>query len=161
SETLLGCVDLTRLSPMRRAVAPVALRGMFQRLDPSMLGTFLRAAVKLAFTESRRRNKGHAERRPGFVVVSVAAVVSSVVAFQVLAKGAPSSPGNAAEPCPPDMVFVRKFCIDRWESSMVDRTTGRPLSPYYPPHPKMLREVFQAWDIDRANFGSEGARAMP
>jgi formylglycine-generating enzyme required for sulfatase activity len=59
------------------------------------------------------------------------------------------------------MVSVRKFCVDRWESSMVDKATGRPLSPYYPPHPKLLREVFQAWDIDRWNFGSDGARAMP
>jgi formylglycine-generating enzyme required for sulfatase activity len=59
------------------------------------------------------------------------------------------------------MVLVRKFCVDRWEASMVDKTTGRPLSPYYPPQPRLLREVFQAWDVDRANFGSEGARAMP
>jgi hypothetical protein len=63
--------------------------------------------------------------------------------------------------CPPDMVQVKNYCVDRWESSMVDRATGRSLSPYYPPQPRLLREVWQAWELDRAAFGSENARAMP
>ena len=122
---------------------------------------FLRTALSLPLTESKARNKGLAPRRFGFALVSVAAGMAAVVAFQVLAFGAPPSPADAQGVCPPEMVSVRKFCVDRWESSMVDRATGRPLSPYYPPHAKLLREVFQAWDVDRGNFGSDGARAMP
>lgn len=44
---------------------------------------------------------------------------------------------------------------------MVDRATGTPLSPYYPPSPKLMAEVFQAWETDRWAFGAEVARAMP
>lgn len=44
---------------------------------------------------------------------------------------------------------------------MVDRTTGELLSPYYPPSPRQLVEVWQAWEIDRRSFGAEAARAMP
>jgi hypothetical protein len=87
-----------------------------------------------------------------------------VVVGQVLAQTpSPASEGPAppTRRCPPEMVLVRKFCVDRWEASMVDKATGERLSPYYPPQPRLLREVFQAWDVDRTNFGSEGARAMP
>lgn len=43
---------------------------------------------------------------------------------------------DAAPPphCPPDMVLVKdRFCVDRYEMSLVDADTDRPLSPYYPP----------------------------
>jgi formylglycine-generating enzyme required for sulfatase activity len=63
--------------------------------------------------------------------------------------------------CPPEMVRVHSICVDRWEASTVDRRTGEPLSPYYPPEPSLLREVWQAWEIDRSAFGSDGARATP
>lgn len=59
------------------------------------------------------------------------------------------------------MVEVRGFCIDRWEASMVDKATREPLSPYYPPQPRMLREVFRAWELERHLMGDESARAMP
>ncbi len=36
--------------------------------------------------------------------------------------------------CPYDMVLVRDhFCVDRYETSLVDADTSMPLSPYYPP----------------------------
>jgi len=80
----------------------------------------------------------------------------------------PKDPVRAAEPpsekpkqCPGDMVRVRQFCVDRYEASMIDKATGRPLSPYYPPHPRLLAEVFQAWEIERRAYGSDGAREMP
>src|SRR5512139_878215 len=57
--------------------------------------------------------------------------------------------------CPAEMVSVRSFCVDRWEASMVDRSTGQPLSPYYPPNPRLLAEVWQAWELDRSAFGSD------
>jgi formylglycine-generating enzyme required for sulfatase activity len=59
------------------------------------------------------------------------------------------------------MLDTAGVCIDRWEASMVDKATGERLSPYYPPEPRLLREVWQAWEFDRSAFGSEGARRMP
>jgi sulfatase modifying factor 1 len=59
------------------------------------------------------------------------------------------------------MAQVRAYCVDRWESSMVDRKTGEPLSPYYPPERRLLAEVWQAWELDRSLYGNEPARTMP
>jgi hypothetical protein len=59
------------------------------------------------------------------------------------------------------MVRVESFCIDRWEVSVVDRATRMSLSPFYPPHPRLLRRVHQVWQLERHNFGDEGARIMP
>jgi hypothetical protein len=59
------------------------------------------------------------------------------------------------------MVQAGRLCIDRWEASMVDKASGEALSPYYPPQTSLLREVWQAWELDRGAFGTEGARAMP
>ena len=47
----------------------------------------------------------------------------------------------AASGCSEDMVAIgRRFCIDRYEATMVDAATDRPLSPY-PPAPNLLRFV--------------------
>ena len=59
------------------------------------------------------------------------------------------------------MVHTRAGCVDRYEASMVDRETSQPLSPYYPPHPKLLRAVFEAWDAKRHELGGPGPRNMP
>jgi Sulfatase-modifying factor enzyme 1 len=63
--------------------------------------------------------------------------------------------------CPSEMVHVHDFCIDRWEVSLVDRKTGRPLSPYYPPVRRLLERVWEVWQVERFETGDEGARAMP
>jgi hypothetical protein len=48
--------------------------------------------------------------------------------------------------CSDDMVRVGgKFCIDRFESSLVDDATEQPLSPYYPPIASLLRSVYDEW----------------
>lgn len=70
-------------------------------------------------------------------------------------------PPSSVRHCPADMVLVGRLCIDRWESSMVDKASGEGLSPNYPPQTVLLREVWQAWELDRGAFGTEGARAMP
>ena len=44
---------------------------------------------------------------------------------------------------------------------MVDVETGRPLSPYYPPNPYLLRRVHEVWEVERHHFGDEAARQMP
>lgn len=38
-----------------------------------------------------------------------------------------------------------RFCIDRYEASLVDRDTGRVLSPYYPPDVALSRSLFQRY----------------
>lgn len=81
-----------------------------------------------------------------------------------LAKGAARAqepPPKPARRCPSEMVEVRSFCIDRFESSTVDRKTGEPLSPYYPPRKNVLAQVFDYWIVERDGFGDEGARAFP
>ncbi len=51
--------------------------------------------------------------------------------------------------CPPEMVSVRgQFCIDRWEATTVDAVSGRPLSPYYPPHPRLASLVLDRWTAE-------------
>jgi len=48
--------------------------------------------------------------------------------------------------CPPDMVTVRSmFCIDRYEASLVDGESRRPLSPYYHPTPEATRREYERW----------------
>lgn len=66
-----------------------------------------------------------------------------------------------AAPCPPEMVLVAGFCIDRWEASFVDHESSEPLSPYYPPHPGLLRAARSFWQLERFNTGDESARGMP
>lgn len=78
------------------------------------------------------------------------------------------APAQAEEPpspprrrCPPEMVEVRGFCIDRWESSTVDAKTGEPLSPYYPPLPAELDAVWDYWTLEARSLGNSAARAFP
>ncbi len=53
--------------------------------------------------------------------------------------------------CPSEMVNVRgQFCIDRWEARTVDAQTGAELSPYYPPHAKLLRWTVNTWATNLA-----------
>ncbi|MCA9594762.1 MAG: SUMF1/EgtB/PvdO family nonheme iron enzyme [Myxococcales bacterium] len=56
--------------------------------------------------------------------------------------GPPRAPGQQVLPgpwghvgsrCPPDMVSVHEFCIDRYEDSLIDTADGREISPYYHP----------------------------
>ncbi|MFO7178620.1 MAG: SUMF1/EgtB/PvdO family nonheme iron enzyme [Pseudomonadota bacterium] len=63
--------------------------------------------------------------------------------------------------CPSDMVRVRDFCIDRFEIATVDDRTGEPLSPYYPPHPRLVETVFRTWTLERTLVGPPPTRAIP
>ena len=48
--------------------------------------------------------------------------------------------------CPPEMVDVRgRFCIDRYEASLVDAKAGRRLSPYYHPTRAQTAASFKDW----------------
>jgi sulfatase modifying factor 1 len=63
--------------------------------------------------------------------------------------------------CSGEMVRVQGYCIDRWEVSTVDKQTGEALSPYYPPTPGLVSEVWRGWLVERQQLGDEAARAMP
>ena len=68
---------------------------------------------------------------------------------------------NKRRGCPTEMARVGRYCVDRWEVSTVDKTTGEALSPYYPPAPSLLSEVWRGWLIKRSQLGDAAARAMP
>jgi hypothetical protein len=73
----------------------------------------------------------------------------------------PLSPEKSRHKCPSDMVDIGgRFCIDRYEASMVDDKTNTPLSPYYPPEPGTAARVFDIWDRKRLETGPEQARTI-
>jgi formylglycine-generating enzyme required for sulfatase activity len=48
--------------------------------------------------------------------------------------------------CGPEMVDVAgRFCIDRYEASLVDRRLSRPISPYFAPKSSDARRAFEAF----------------
>jgi sulfatase modifying factor 1 len=52
-----------------------------------------------------------------------------------------------ASGCSADMVRVAdRFCIDRYEASVVDDVEQRATSPYYPPSMDMITKVLEDWD---------------
>jgi formylglycine-generating enzyme len=64
--------------------------------------------------------------------------------------------------CPKEMVNVAgRFCIDRFEASLVDDATSERISPHYPPEPGLAARMFDRWQDQRLAVGSETARAMP
>jgi sulfatase modifying factor 1 len=64
--------------------------------------------------------------------------------------------------CPKEMVDVAgRFCIDRFEDTMVDNATGERLSPHYPPEPDLAKRMFEKWQTERLNIGSAKAQEMP
>ena len=63
--------------------------------------------------------------------------------------------------CRPEMVRVKDFCVDRYESSTVDKQSGQRLSPYYPPEYRLLRRVYDYWDLGRFASGDAAAQRMP
>jgi formylglycine-generating enzyme len=91
--------------------------------------------------------------------------LASVGAALVLGLGGRTNPAGAetarARGCPVEMVRVAGYCVDRWEMSTVDKTSGVALSPYYPPSPSLVSEVWRGWLIERRELGDEAARAMP
>jgi len=66
-----------------------------------------------------------------------------------------------ARRCPAEMVDVAgRFCIDRFETSLVDAVSGRPLSPYYHPSPTLALRDRREWERKGQSIGPElGRRA--
>lgn len=59
------------------------------------------------------------------------------------------------------MLAIRgRFCIDKWEASLVDRRTGLTLSPYYPPDRRLAAQLAETWEKQRFEIGSEAAHEV-
>jgi formylglycine-generating enzyme len=53
-----------------------------------------------------------------------------------------------------------RFCIDRWEASLVDKRTRTSLSPYYPPDRRESSRIVEHWESERLRVGNEQAREV-
>lgn len=72
----------------------------------------------------------------------------------------PNAARNLSRRCPPEMVDVAgRFCIDRWEATLEDETSGRALSPYYSPDPQKAQRTHAQWKNERLKMGGPRARA--
>lgn len=67
----------------------------------------------------------------------------------------------ASSACPPDMVQVDRYCIDRYEMAARDVVSKQLLSPYYPPEPTWLEKIHKLWENLRSTVGDESVRQMP
>jgi hypothetical protein len=54
-----------------------------------------------------------------------------------------------------------QFCVDRFESMLVDATTSEALSPDYPSTPNLLDAVLAEWTTGRNRTGNALARGFP
>ncbi len=59
------------------------------------------------------------------------------------------------------MAVAGKFCVDKWEASLVDKNTQLPISPHYPPDRRLAVQLAETWEKERLEIGSEAARRMP
>jgi formylglycine-generating enzyme required for sulfatase activity len=60
------------------------------------------------------------------------------------------------------MVDVRgKVCIDRYEAILVDKLSGRELSPYYPPSRSELRRSYEHWRSNAPRSATAAGRQLP
>jgi hypothetical protein len=68
--------------------------------------------------------------------------------------------------CPPDMVKVApptgpKYCVDRYESMLVDNVTGARISPFYAPSRRRATYAAKVWESKRFELGGPKAHTMP
>ena len=89
---------------------------------------------------------------------------SSNVGGQPVAAATANNKNNPATKvaCPGEMVSIAgRFCVDRFESTLVDQKTWRVLSPDFPATPNLLEIVLGDWATERAHWGDAHARAFP
>jgi len=94
------------------------------------------------------------------VISPLAAVKTTIVAgTSAMPTGAASMPPAR---CPSDMVFVPpSLCVDRFEATLIDETSGRFLSSDYPASPNLLASVLGDFATKRERMGDIFARSMP
>lgn len=52
------------------------------------------------------------------------------------------------------------YCVDRYEASLVDDATGRPLSPFYAPNRDGAVKSYETWRKKRSEIGSRAAKKI-
>ena len=78
------------------------------------------------------------------------------------AREAERPPARRRVPCPADMVSIgARYCIDRFEGSLVDEASFADLSPDYSTAPRFVEAALADWATGRATWGSVHARAFP
>ncbi len=102
------------------------------------------------------------KRTIGFILVVVSTLVVALLQVRDPKSHLPAIGlvHAASSACPKEMAQVGSTCVDRWEAHMVDVATGRVLSPYYPPEPRLLRHVYQYWSVEAPRVGSARARRL-
>ncbi len=80
--------------------------------------------------------------------------------------GSALPPLAASGNCAPDMVDVAgRFCIDRYEITLVDARTSRELSPHYPPIPAQIPLLFERFSdpgtLSKRSLGREMPVPLP
>ena len=98
--------------------------------------------------------------RGGLAGLGLGLVVAVTCASVALGEGRSSRTARSRS-CPSEMAQVEGFCIDRWEIHTVDHRSGRRLSPFYPPSPKLVRRVRVVWEVERHGFGDQASRLVP
>jgi formylglycine-generating enzyme len=64
--------------------------------------------------------------------------------------------------CPPEMVDVAgRFCVDRWEASLVEPKSGRFFSPYYHPDREIAARDHRYWEKIKLTLGDHASRQAP
>jgi formylglycine-generating enzyme len=128
----------------------------------------LLVSLAVAGCDDRKRGLVVEVGDAGAAVPEAGAVVPepSASAAEAPSASAPSPAGPAPLVCPTGMLAipgddgVGKYCIDRWEASLIDRATGLPLSPYYPPHGRLAKRLHDQWERERSTVGGLKAQAM-
>jgi hypothetical protein len=122
---------------------------MARRLRPARAALALLAAIAGACRSSLDDDADRAPARP-----------SPYPSLEVAALAPPSSPTALA--CPRGMMAVAgRFCVDKWEASLVDKTTRLPLSPYYPPDRRLAVQIAEDWEVGARRMGSKEAQQVP
>ena len=63
--------------------------------------------------------------------------------------------------CPPEMVDVLgRFCIDRYEATLVDAKSGNELSPFYYPKADIARHEYEYWQKARLDATTPEGRLL-
>lgn len=64
--------------------------------------------------------------------------------------------------CPPEMVnILGRYCIDRFEGSLVDTKQQRKISPYYHPTVTLTRVIHRRWLEKRFTMGDAEHQSLP
>src|SRR5690349_17818201 len=118
---------------------------------------------------------GEDEGPPGRVTTGASAVPAPTVtdappprvlfvpdAAVVAATGTPPPAEQRGTVCPADMVSVRgQFCVDRYESVLVETDQARDVSPYYHPTFFQTKSAYNTWEKLRHDFGTPEVQLLP